>query len=169
MKFIGAYPFCVFIGNIFSHHIKKIRVTHHHYPTVWQEEARQLSITDRSIAHYSIKHGHSLGFSMYFAKEELTVGFEKESDGHFPKIPYYITVGDRALCRVQDPDGKPYKPMNPDRKHTKIDDHLYYYGGIYLIEAGEENPEINDWTLIIKKIRQDPEEDDVVIGPVTPG
>lgn len=171
MSILGAYPFSVFVTNIFGPDSKTvINVKHYHHPTYYDKETKSYKIENipadhNKINEYSVQNGHKIGFPMYLGDEHLEISL----GGPHPDF-YSIQVGEKAGCLLYAPDGSSIQPTIPTDAGAKTGDngHLFYYkGGTWIFPSIPGQP--GKWTLKIMKFRFDPEDENVVIGPGTPG
>ncbi|MCX6581615.1 MAG: hypothetical protein NT166_15680 [Candidatus Aminicenantes bacterium] len=127
---------------------------------------------------YTIEGGERIGFPLDLACEYLEITLR----GNVTlSTDYYIQAGAKAKCSfsggfngqlfVWKKDGAIQNPRietffeGNDVDRTLGSEGEFYAGGRWKVPAGSAN----DWTLTIRKYNFDPEEDDVVIGPATPG
>lgn len=182
-QFAGFYPFTVSVWNFFSPDTEvKLKITFNHHLCYFlgQGDGSNFELDHFKVEnnpnpkdHY-IECGKALAFPMYFGDEtmDITLYFENETDneplGIAPTVPYLLSAGCTALCRVvnnAEQDITPYCPSNdvPPTPIT-INGKNYYKGGTWAFA-----PNVNDWKMTIMKKVVDPQSDDVTIGPGTPG
>lgn len=167
MSVFGVYPFNVYVANIFEPGRNvRIKVTHYHhrgYYTGEEQNNMQFIIepiqTEGGV--HTIPGGYRLGFPMLMGDEYLEISLDLDT-GNRPDHNYEITVGARARARVNRiSTDEPILPRVGTCMELKKE---YYSGGTW-----ELNKDETDWKLTIRKYNPDPETDDVVIGPATPG
>jgi hypothetical protein len=170
MSILGAYPLTVFVANIFNPASNTvINVKHYHHPTYYDDKTKSYTVakiqTGDDAKSYSIHPGHTIGFPMYLGDEQLEIWLENS-----PTENYSVQVGAKAGCTLDDPDGESIPPTVPTDLGEKKDENgnvVFYKGGTWTISPEQGKQE--QWTLRIQKYTFDPESDNVVIGPGTPG
>jgi hypothetical protein len=192
-QFAGFYPFTVSVWNFFSPDTGiKLKVTFNHHQCYFlgqgdgsNFELDHFKVENNSTQkdHY-IEDGKTLAFPMYFGDEtlDITLYFENETDneplGIAPTVPYLLSAGCTALCRVYkiNTDGTegiaipPYCQAGDDSPTPiKVNGKEYYKGGTWAFDPNDPQKNGNGWKLTIMKKVVDPQSDDVTIGPGTPG
>ena len=181
MSFLAQYPLTVFVANTFAPEEKVVlNVTFRRMLTYYAvgEEPRELTTVTNSKG-YNIEGGERIGFPLNFGNEYLEISLKKDENVETPNCDYYIQAGAKTKCIFDSFNGQLFfweKDGNANKSRIQtffeIDgvtgtpelDENFYAGGRWKIAA-----ESVDWTMKIKKYNFDPEEDDVVIGPGTPG
>ena len=149
----GDYPLEVCITNTFGANGPNIQVKHYYYPN--NKQAGQLT---ESPPH-TIYQGESLCFHLFWGEENLEINLNETSPGS----DYYIWAGVKTRCYLRGAMPDIVYTPSPIGQITKNGD-TFYCGGTWKLKKDDTS-----WTLSIKKYSFDPEEDEVIVGPGTPG
>ncbi|MGD2085455.1 MAG: hypothetical protein PVH61_04645 [Candidatus Aminicenantes bacterium] len=161
MNLAGFYPFTVSIWNFFSPNLEiKLKVTFHHHHCYFDENNDFKAEKIPKKIEYKIDSGKSLAFPMYFGDETLVLSI----DSLIPSSDYQLTAGDAALCSLEVGENTISPAEGSSGGTNVINGKEYWRGGTWTISTKEEG-----WQLEIKKIIPDPQNEDVTVGPGTPG
>lgn len=159
MPIIGEYPFTVFVRNTFNptdESIIKLTVEHFCHRTYYDTEMKGFvikRIDEVQPETCEIGPGLALGFSMFFRDNYVEISIPEP-----PSMDIQVATGVKAKCYPNQELGIPrpgsYVKTGEDSYGT------YYIGGIWDVASN-----ITGWKLTIRKRGNDPEEDDVRVGP----
>lgn len=163
----GNYPFTVRFLNSFDPalgiSLQVARYQHKSYFKKKENSQDPILYVIEDLAReeelYTIEGGMSLAFPMYYGDDRLVLSI----DGT-PPDKYKISAGGKAKIYR----GGLLENMEPE-EGTHLGKEKDDYGDFYRGGTWNILPDPNGWTLEIRKYGPDPQDEDVTVGPATPG
>ncbi len=162
---LGNYPFLVFVWNAFKLEIEpekriSLKVEFNYYPFTDKVNGGQ------EVATYFITPGAYLAFPFFWKHDKLIISVK---DGKVPHSGYTnVWAGIKAGCdfKPRKAPGVTFTPAIPKMVYD-VNGNEVYRGGAWRISHGAVHAN-NDWSLVITKLKHDPEEENVTVGEDPP-
>ncbi len=167
MALFGVYPFTLYITNMFGPDTGvSVELKVYSHRSYYDDESKRFVVEPvkpgEDPVKYSIPYGGSLAVPMYFGDSYAQISLRG-----LPKTTYYVASGGKA--RNYPLNGLEKAEVTETVLGTGTDDdaETFYLGGVWEIDPS--NTDTDNWKLQVKKYSMDPEDDNVVIGPINPG